>query len=58
MNKFLFSDLFWALLTMIGIFIASFFQEYEESYYFLYSFSAIFIFFLIKGVYAVFNRKE
>ncbi len=57
-NKFLFSDIFWALAALIGIFIGAFFQDVPTVKCLMYLCSAVVVLIGLKGLYAFFNRKK
>lgn len=57
-SRFLFSDIFWVLLALIGIFAANFFNDNIYVKYFQGFCGGVFLFFWAKGLYAAFNRKD
>ena len=57
-NKFLFSDIFWVLVAILGIFAANLFEDSDYKKYFQYFCGAVIVVFWAIGLYVVFFGKH
>ena len=57
-DKFLFSDIFWVLVAILGIFAANLFEDSDYKKYFQYFCGAVIVVFWAIGLYVAFFGKH